>query len=176
MTSPHPIENIMRTTMEQLRQMSDVNTIVGEPVIAADGTMILPISKISTGFVSGGGEYAKGESIHKRKDDMEIVEDVRHPFAGGSAAGISLTPKAFLVVGNGSVNVLPAEAGSTIDRLVEMAPRAIEELRKSIEKIAQSKREKEAQNASMAAQAATSQPPVPPAPPTPNPADNTAMG
>ncbi len=147
MAVPHPIETIMRTTMEQLRQMSDVSTIVGDPIIAADGTMIVPISKISTGFVSGGGEYNKGESIHKRKEDMEVVEDVRHPFAGASAAGISLTPMAFLVVGNGCVKVLPAECGSTVDRIVEMTPRVMEEIQKFVEKCANKKREEAAAKA-----------------------------
>ena len=129
---PHPIENIMKTTMEQLKEMVDVNTIVGEPMISSTGTMIVPISKVSTGFVSGGGEYCKGEAIKRRKEDLEIVEDIRHPFAGSSAAGVSLTPISFLVVDGGAVKVLPAQYDCTIDRLVEMLPRALDETRKFI--------------------------------------------
>jgi sporulation protein YtfJ len=125
---PHPIENIMRTTMEQLREMADVNTIVGDPLLAGDGTMILPVSKVSLGFLSGGGEYSKGESIVRRKENVEFVDDIRHPFAGSSAAGVSLTPMAFLVVGCGSVKVLPAQVDNTLDRALEMIPRTIEEV------------------------------------------------
>jgi len=128
----HPIENMMKTTMEQLKEMVDVNTIVGEPMISSTGTMIIPISKVSTGFVSGGGEYCKGEAIKKRRDELEIVEDIRHPFAGTSAAGISLTPVSFVVVDSGTVKVLPAQYDCTIDRLVEMLPRALEETKNFI--------------------------------------------
>ena len=58
----HPVENIMRSTMEQLRQMVDVNTIVGSPVETGNGTVLLPVSKVSMGFVSGGGEYIMGQA------------------------------------------------------------------------------------------------------------------
>lgn len=58
----HPVENIMRSTMEQLRQMVDVNTIVGSPVETGSGTVLLPVSKVSMGFVSGGGEYIMGQA------------------------------------------------------------------------------------------------------------------
>ena len=52
----HPVENIMKTTMEQLKAMADVNTIVGNPILTVGETMILPVSKLSMGFISGGGE------------------------------------------------------------------------------------------------------------------------
>ena len=53
----HPVENIMRTTMEQLKEMVDVNTVIGKPILTAGETMILPVSRLSMGFISGGGEY-----------------------------------------------------------------------------------------------------------------------
>lgn len=134
MSYPHPIENIIRTTMEEIKQMVDVNTVVGEPVFTSDGTMILPVSKVSLGFLSGGGEYSKGETIMRRNEDKEIVDDIRHPFAGTSAAGMSITPSAFLVVGGGSVKVMPAEYDCTIDRIIELIPRAIEEVNKLFER------------------------------------------
>lgn len=129
MSYPHPIENIMRSTMEEIRQMVDVSTIVGDPIISGS-TMILPVSKVSLGFVSGGGEYSKGEAVVERKDGGEFTNDVRHPFAGTSAAGMSVTPMAFLVINDGSVKVIPAEYSNTIDRLIEMVPRAAEEIKK----------------------------------------------
>ena len=147
MASPHPIENIMRTTMEQLKEMVDVNTIVGDPVMASDGTMIIPISKVSTGFVSGGGEYCvAGQSNKKQrdKDDSGTSEDGHYPFAGASAAGISLTPMSFVVIGNGAVKVVPAQYNCTIDRVIEMLPRAMEELQKLVEKLPACKKKQKA--------------------------------
>ncbi len=84
----HPIENIMKTTMDELKRMVDVNTIVGEPLVSGDGTMIMPVSRVSLGFVSGGGEYGEGASILKKNDNVEVVDDVKHPFAGVSTAGV----------------------------------------------------------------------------------------
>ena len=53
----HPIENIMTTTMDSIRDMVDVNTVIGEPITTADGSTVIPVSKVSFGFVAGGGEY-----------------------------------------------------------------------------------------------------------------------
>lgn len=131
MSFPHPIETIMQTTMEQLKQMVDVNTIVGDPLIAPDGTMIVPVSKVSTGFVSGGGEYA-APGLPPKKREPEEEGAGRYPFAGASAAGISLTPMAFVVVGNGAVKVIPAQYGTAVDRLIEMVPRLAEEIKKML--------------------------------------------
>lgn len=141
MPYPHPIENIMRTTMEQIKGMVDVNTIVGDPMMSGEDTMIVPVSKLSLGFLSGGGEYSKGESILRRQDNAEYVDDIRHPFAGTSAAGMSVTPMAFLVVHGDSVQVIPAQYDCTIDRIVELFPRTLEEITKVAKKM-QSKKSK----------------------------------
>ena len=89
----HPIENMMKTSMEQIREMVDVNTIIGDPVHTQEGGVIIPISKASFGFVAGGGEYGTGGSMRESsgKDSTE------NPFAGGSGAGISLHPMAFVI-------------------------------------------------------------------------------
>lgn len=121
----HPIENIMKTTMEELKRMVDVNTIIGEPLISSNGTMIMPVSRVSLGFVSGGGEYGRGQNIARRSDAVEVVDDVKHPFAGVSAAGMSLTPIAFLVVNDTNVRVLPAKSECTTDRIIEIVPSVI---------------------------------------------------
>ena len=83
----HPVENIMRSTMEQLRQMVDVNTIVGSPVETGSGTVLLPVSKVSMGFVSGGGEYIKGQAATpvKRAGEALDASEGRYPFAGTAA-------------------------------------------------------------------------------------------
>ena len=75
----HPIESLMSTSMESIREMVDVNTVVGDPVKTQDGSTIIPISKVSFGFVAGGGEYS-GE-----------VQLTDMPFAGGAGAGVSVT-------------------------------------------------------------------------------------
>ena len=124
----HPIENIMKTTMDEIKRMVDVNTIIGDPLVSGDGTMIMPVSRVSLGFVSGGGEYGEGASILKKNDNVEVVDDVKHPFAGVSTAGMSLTPIAFLVVNNSSVRVLPARSECTMDRVFELVPNVLSQI------------------------------------------------
>lgn len=78
----HPIESLMGTSMESIREMVDVNTVVGDPVQTQDGSTIIPISKVSFGFVAGGGEYTCG-AMRQQAEEM--------PFAGGAGAGVSVT-------------------------------------------------------------------------------------
>lgn len=82
----HPIENIMQTSMEQIKRMVDVNTVVGNPIVTAGNTMILPVSKLSLAFLVGGGEYGHMCSAKKAAD--EANRDSRFPFAGTSAVGM----------------------------------------------------------------------------------------
>jgi len=128
----HPIENILRTTMEQLKQIADVNTVIGAPIAAANGTVILPVSKITLGFVSGGGEYGKLEMSPVRRsgaalDAEEGKSGGGYPFIGSSVVGVSMQPTAFLTVQDGHVTVLAAETDSTVDRLVDRAPQLVSE-------------------------------------------------
>ena len=115
----HPIESLMGTTMESIREMVDVNTVVGDPVQTQDGSTIIPISKVSFGFVSGGGEYACG-AVHQT-DEL--------PFAGGAGAGVSVHPMGFLVCSQSGVRLLSASCASPMERIVEMIPQALEGLR-----------------------------------------------
>ena len=82
----HPIEGMMTTTMESIRDMIDVNTVVGEPIATADGATVVPISRVSFGFVAGGGEDGVPEPARAaaapQRDDL--------PFAGGSGAGVTV--------------------------------------------------------------------------------------
>ena len=122
----HPVENIMRTTMEQLKAMADVNTIVGNPIMTAGETMILPVSKLSMGFVSGGGEYGpEKKRTPIQRSTEEIGEGGCYPFAGAAVAGMTITPLAFLSVNNGSVKVMPADYDTTFDIAVEILPELI---------------------------------------------------
>lgn len=124
----HPIENIMHTSMEQIKGMVDVNTVIGDPVVTANQTMILPVSKVSLGFVVGGGEYGNMSTAKKAADE---AHGGGYPFAGASAVGMSITPLAFLTVEEGNVRVLPANQKCVTDRLVDMIPHAL----KGIEKL-----------------------------------------
>lgn len=122
----HPIENIMKTTMEQLKEMVDVNTIVGDPVMTGSDTIIIPVSRVCLGFLSGGGEY--GPTKAARRDGMDHPEEGRFPFAGTSVGGLNLTPMAFLAITDGVVHVLPANYSCTLDRIIEMVPETIREV------------------------------------------------
>lgn len=127
----HPIENIMKSSMEHIKQMVDVNTIVGSPIMTGAETMILPVSRVSLGFVSGGGEYGRVSPVRKSVEAVHIEEE-RYPFAGAAVAGMCITPIAFLSVNNGEVKVLPAHYSCTVDRIIELVPQTIKELEKAI--------------------------------------------
>ncbi len=124
---PHPIENIMTTTMENIRGMVDVNTVIGDAIAGADGSTIIPISRVSFGFVAGGGEYALAG-----KPGTESLSTGGTPFAGGTGAGVSVQPVGFLVLREGQVRLLSARPGSPVDRLVEMLPDVAEDIRRAV--------------------------------------------
>ena len=128
----HPIGDLMSTTMQKLREMVDVNTIVGEP-IHAEGVTLIPISKVSMGFASGGSDI----TTKNQKPEAD------NSFGGGSGAGINIIPVAFLIVKGDSVKLLPVAqpAGSTVDRVVEMVPEVIDKVTGFIEKQQQEKKE-----------------------------------
>ncbi len=112
----HPIESLMGTSMESIREMVDVNTVIGDPVKTQDGSTIIPISKVSFGFVAGGGEYAFGN----------VQSAPNLPFAGGAGAGVTVHPMGFLVCTGSGVRMLRADCTSPAEKLVEMIPQALE--------------------------------------------------
>ncbi len=109
---------MMETTLENIRNMVDVNTIVGDTVVMGDGTVIIPISKVSFGFVAGGGEYGSGQGQQQGGQGQGGA----YPFAGGTGAGVSICPMAFLVVSEGEVNLLPVQFNNTYERVIERIP------------------------------------------------------
>ena len=123
----HPIETIMSTTMENIRDMIDVNTVVGDAVTPAEGTVIIPISRVSFGFVAGGGEYGL-------KTPQPAANDL--PFAGGTGAGVTVQPMGFLVVKNDQVRLTPAQYYAPVDRVIEMSPPLLGDVRRWIDKSA----------------------------------------
>jgi len=144
----HAIESIMTATMESIRDMVDVNTVIGEPVTASDGTTIIPISRVSFGFVAGGGEYelygkksgapqggggGNGQNGNGKENGQNGQGGQAQggqqqgcmPFAGGAGAGVSVSPVGFLVVSSEQVRLLPAQPYAPLDRIIELAPQLV---------------------------------------------------
>ena len=106
------LPNMLENTIAKIREMVDVNSVIGEP-ITADGITIIPVSKVSVGFGGGGSDY-----VSRNANKQE------NPFGGGAGGGVKVTPIAFLIIKDGNVRMLPvsAPANTTADRIVEQVP------------------------------------------------------
>lgn len=126
------LPNLLDKTISKMREMIDVDSVIGEPITAVDGVTIIPISKVSIGFAGGGSDYV---SKHPNKHE--------NPFGGGVGGGMSVTPIAFLVIKDGAVRMLPVAmpANTTTERIVEMVPDLLDKLTDYID----SRREKKAE-------------------------------
>ena len=126
MEKNHPISDLMATTMQKIREMVDVNTIVGTPIQTGDGVTLIPVSRLSFGFASGGSDFA----TKAQKPDAETS------FGGGSGAGVNISPVAFLIVRGDNVKLLPVAppAGSAVDRVVELVPEMFDKVTDYLEK------------------------------------------
>ena len=117
----HPISQIMESTIEKIRDLANSETVIGKPIEIGENTVIIPVSKLSLGFASGGSDFPS-----KNPKDL---------FGGGGGAGVTVTPKAFLIVENGNVRLLQlAKDGEAIDRLVNMIPDAVNQISSFINK------------------------------------------
>lgn len=107
------LPNMLESTIAKIREMVDVNSVIGNPITTPDGVTIIPVSKVSVGFGGGGSDFV---SKNPNRQD--------NPFGGGAGGGVKVTPIAFLIIKEGSVRMLPvsAPANSTADRVVEMVP------------------------------------------------------
>ena len=123
----HPIEGIMTTTLESIRDMIDVNTVIGEPIATADGSTVIPISRVSFGFVAGGGEYPRRDAPKQEDGERRAL-----PFAGGTGAGVSVSPLGFLVTHGDQVRLLPAQSYQPIDRIIELIPQALNDVKAAL--------------------------------------------
>ena len=121
MAEQHPIEGVMSTTMQKIKEMVDVNTIIGDPVTTPDGTTIIPVSKVTFGFASGGSDLP--------------TSSPKQTFAGGGGAGVTIQPLAFLVVHQGDVKLLQiATSSNTADKIVNAVPDVIDKISDAIAK------------------------------------------
>ncbi len=124
MDNINPIGELMQTTMENVRNILKVDTVVGDPIYTPDGITLVPISRISVGFGGGGVEFG-----NKKGGDAK-------PYGGGNATGVKIDPIGFLVIKEGSVrmiNVTPP-ANTTVDRLIDMVPQVMDRVDAFIEK------------------------------------------
>lgn len=113
----HPIGSLMDTTMEKIKEMVDVNTIIGEPITSPDGTLIIPVSKVSYGFAAGGS-------------DLPTKKENKDCFGGGSGAGVTIQPVAFLTVYQGDVRLVSVDREEcTADKLVNMIPDVLKKVK-----------------------------------------------
>ena len=134
MEENHPIEELMVTAMNSIKDMIDVNTIIGEPIRALNNTVIIPISKVGFGFAAGGSEFTDETVNSYNKKEKEENIKYRLPFGGGSGAGVNISPVAFLIVQNDSVKLLEAKHTSVLDKIVEYIPDTIDKINGLIKK------------------------------------------
>ena len=115
------VSELMETTMTKIREMVDSNSVIGEPITTPDGVTLIPVSRVSLGFGSGGGDYGKPG---------------QNNFGGGGGAGVKIDPVAFLVIKDGTTRVMPVAVPpvSTVDRIVDMAPDIVDKIGKFFDK------------------------------------------
>ena len=115
------VSELMETTMTKIREMVDSNSVIGEPITTPDGVTLIPVSRVSLGFGSGGGDYGKSG---------------QNNFGGGGGAGVKIDPVAFLVIKDGTTRVMPVAVPpvSTVDRIVDMAPDIVDKIGKFFDK------------------------------------------
>ena len=112
------LENLVGTSMENIKNMIDVNTIIGTPIETKSGVTIIPVSKVTVGFASGGSDFSGKNSSESKTN---------YPFGGGSGAGVTLSPIGFLVIDGASTRFLQVNEGSSaVERLVTMIPELID--------------------------------------------------
>jgi len=142
----HPIQGLMTETMEKIKKMVDVNTIIGTPINTPDGTTVIPVSKVAFGFGSGGSDFVSRNA----RDAAPVC------FGGGGGAGVTVSPVCFLVISAQGASILPinAQAVTSVDRLIEMLPGAVSKVSSFVEN---RKASKEAQPAEASAAESTAE-------------------
>ena len=117
------LPNMLDSTIQKIREMVDVNSVIGEPILTPDGVTIIPVSKVSVGFGGGGSDFASK------------TPNKENPFGGGVGGGVKVTPICFLIVKDGNVRMMsvPQPANSSAERLVEMLPDTLEKINSFVE-------------------------------------------
>ena len=129
----HPIDGMLGITMEKIKEMVDVDSVIGKPITTPDGTTVIPVSKVSYGFASGGSDIPA-----KSQPDKEL-------FGGGAGAGITITPIAFLSVAKGDAKLIQVEPfGGSADRIIQMVPDVVDKISGAFSKKKEQRAEKKA--------------------------------
>lgn len=112
------LPNMLESTIQKIKEMVDVNSVIGEPITTPDGVTIIPVSKVSVGFGGGGTDFAAKNTSSE------------NPFGGGVGGGVKVSPVCFLIVKDGNVRMMPVAtpANSTADRIVEMVPDTLDKI------------------------------------------------
>ena len=121
----HPVSELMQNTMEKIREMMDANTVVGQPISVA-GVTVIPVSKISIGYASGGTDFAQ-KSQKANKDNS---------FGGGAGMGVNITPVSFLVISDGNVKIVGVEpaAQTPVEKAIDMVPTVVDKVSAMVKK------------------------------------------
>ena len=119
-----PVERIMDNAFTKIRTLVEADTVIGTPVVTADGVSIIPISKITAGFLTGGGEYS----------DMSRQTYTEYPFAGGSGAGVSVSPVGFLVSDGKSVKLVNIDDKNPLEKILDTVPDILDEIMSGVKK------------------------------------------
>lgn len=126
--SEHPIQGLMQTAMENIKEMIDVNTIIGDPVETPDGSVILTVSKVGFGFAAGGSQFNGSSEQHSRGGSHDGGS---LPFGGGSGGGVSITPIAFLIVNASGVKTIHLDNSTHLyERLLDLAPHVVDRIQR----------------------------------------------
>lgn len=121
----HPMEGFMQLTMENLKKMIDVDTVIGNPLEAPDGSMIIPLSKVKFGFAAGGSEFV-GQSDQSQSSDSN--QETMIPFGGGSGGGVSITPRAFLIANKDGVEIKTLDEHTRVyEKLLDKGPQLVDQ-------------------------------------------------
>ncbi len=118
------LPNMLENTISKIREMVDVNSVIGDPITTPDGVTIIPVSKVSVCFGGGGSDFVS-KNVNKQEN----------PFGGGVGGGVKVTPIAFLIIKDGNVRMMPvaAPANTTADRVVEMVPDVLDKISSFLE-------------------------------------------
>ncbi|MCI8459307.1 MAG: sporulation protein YtfJ [Clostridia bacterium] len=117
-SNEHPVERVMDNAFTKIRTLVDADTVVGNPVRTEDGVSIIPLSKVTMGFLTGGGEYS----------DMAQQNLAEYPFAGGSGAAVSVSPIGFLVSDGKSVKIIKMDDKNPFEKILELIPDVVDGL------------------------------------------------
>jgi sporulation protein YtfJ len=128
MENDYPIEHLLETSIKNIKQIIDVNTIIGTPIKINENISIVPVSKINTGFAAGGSEFKNILPSSQDTSKNNSANNARYPFGGGAGTYANIVPVAFLIIQNDSVRLLSIENTSSVDKLVDYVPEAFDKI------------------------------------------------